>query len=610
MPIDRDTDPDKPVAETDPDKRLTETDPDYAEARPLVPEAVEQVDLRLATDRLEVDAGGRVTLVVTISNISRRTRHFRLEVEGIPASWLPDFPLPIRLFREGLEGSTGQAMLTISPPREPQSTAKDYSVWISAVSEDDQVRSERQPLVLTVNPYWEFSTELWPEVYRSGQEAELLVHNQGNHTRTFMIRGSDPGDEVRFAPSERLLELEPGKEERVGFKVSARRLNLFGQPQDYRFTLQTTALEGEPQEENQYGVVRSWRLIPPWALLFLLALLCVPTTAFVFLLSQRQQPELAAVISGQPTALAQFPVSTPTPTPIAVLEVTPSKRLIEEGDCVILQVVGENLERIVVTGNDQGADDVFEPGPVIVAQVPRCPKETTTYIISGYRTTEDSIPEITKAEIIQVQRLISQTITFSELPDGQTICPGCKLEGDEYSSQGIIFSVAADKLPGQCTSREPVVGIFTADWNTLFLMTIFTKQESGTQNGQTVCEPAPTPAPSTGNGTPGAIDLPSCRMPTATPTKSPLQQCTFAPLKISFMRATREATFTFAFNPPSNTSVEFTGLPAGTTFEDPGEATNIRTIRVGPGLRIKDVIFGLDGRPVAITKIEYKYLQQ
>lgn len=620
MVFDHDTDPNEPITETD-------LPPEEAETQSRVAEPIEQVDLRLGADRLTVKPGERVTLPATISNISQRTRHYRLEVEGIRASWLLDFPLPIRLFRQGLEDSTGQRILTISPPREPASEAKDYDVWVSAVSEDEQVRSERQHLLLTVEPYLEFNTELWPEVYRAGQEAELVVRNQSNQTRNFTVRGYDPGDEVRFVPSERLVEVERGKATVAGFRVAPRKLNLFGRPQDYRFTLETTPLstedqssedqEGEVQEaevqgEKRYGVVRSQRRLPPWALLFLLALLCIPLTAFVFLLSQ-EQPDTAVVTVATPALAMMAQAPPPAPTLIPELEIAPSKRLIEEGETVLLQISARNLASIRVSGNDQGNDDIYQPAPngglVITAQALRRPKVTTTYVVTGYRTLEDfrsNVSAIIQPINIQVQQLISAAITFSKLPNGQMICPGCKLNGDEYLSQGIFFSVAGDKLPGECTSRAPVVGIFAAGWNDLFLTTAFTKQK---EVPKVICITVVPPYPSQG-GTPATNELPSCLLPTATPTRSPLQQCTFAPLKISFIKPTREVTFTFAYNPPITTSVEFPGLPAGTTFVDPGQGTNTRTLKVLPGQRIKDVIFGLDGQPVGLTKIEYRYVQK
>ena len=58
---------------------------------------------------------------------------------------------------------------TIAPPRSPQSVAGDYELLVSAVSENNEVRSEWQLVRLTVNPYYEFSTELWPDVYQAGQ---------------------------------------------------------------------------------------------------------------------------------------------------------------------------------------------------------------------------------------------------------------------------------------------------------------------------------------------------------------------------------------------------------------------------------------------------------
>lgn len=176
-------------------------------------------------------------------------------------------------------------------------------------------------------------------------------------------------------------------------------------------------------------------------------------------------------------------------------------------------------------------------------------------------------------------------------------------------SLGINFSVATEKLPADCvTDRVPFVGIFAADWSTFFVTTKFTHPPKQTI---WVCQPAvmATARASKGWNTSMQTDLPSCRMPTATPTRSPLQSCTFAPLKVSFMKPTTVATFTFTTTRPDPSSIQITDAPEDSLTAAAAEPGNTYVVKVRPDRRIKDVIFGLDGQPVRITKIEYRYLK-
>jgi serine/threonine protein kinase len=623
-----DTDPDETGTASDqPVGAETDTSPDEAAAQPVLPSPASPRELAelqvLSPNRLMVDPGGRVTIEVQIINLSYRTHHYRLQVAGIPELWLPDLPPPLRLFREGLDGSSGQTSLTIAPPRHPQSKAGDYEILISAVSENNEVRSERQLVTLTVNPYYEFSTELWPDVYRAGQTAQLLIQNQGNTPQTYTVRGYDSADEVKFTPSERSVEVEPGKEATANFKIAPRQLNLIGRPQDYPFRLQTTPVEPEEQPpQESRGTVRSRRLIPAWALLFLLALLCIPLTAIFFFYSQQ---EAMAVINTVTTPTATT-IPTPTATPLARLELSASKTAIEAGECIELSWIAEGLEYIYLNGElvqapGLEAGSLAQTAPFTITgqgtptdpyrAKPPCPTQTTSYTLSGQRAITDTQPVVIN-QTITVQQLATETVTFLAFPDGQPICPNCQLDDkkdkDAFKDWGVSFGVATDKVPANCQAKKPVVAILASSWQNRFLTTIFTQPNSGTQPNKPLMCPTPPANCQTNCPTPMS-GLPSCRQPTPTPTPSPLQQCTFAPFRITFIRPTRSVTITFAFQAPAESSIQITDpVDPGTAAAAAAADQLTKTYTVPLGRIIKDIVFGLDGRPVAITKIEYVYL--
>jgi hypothetical protein len=68
-------------------------------------------------------------------------------------------------------------------------------------------------------------------------------------------------------------------------------------------------------------------------------------------------------------------------------------------------------------------------------------------------------------------------------------------------------------------------------------------------------------------------------------------------------------TITFAFQAPTESSIQITDpVDPGTAAAAAAADQLTKTYTVPLGRIIKDIVFGLDGRPVAITKIEYVYL--
>ncbi|MGQ9682611.1 MAG: protein kinase domain-containing protein [Anaerolineae bacterium] len=239
---------------------------------------VQRVAAFLDVSDLVVEAGGSVSVPVTILNQGPVVDHFQITVVNLPAAWVPTLPPMTRL----LPGAQQVVSITITPPRSPQSRAGVYPFTVRVASQDAPDQVAELPARLTVRPYAQFSAELRPQSTRAGRRAQVLVNNQGNAPQTYEVSWHDRADELTFNPPAAQLTVPEGRVGALDYRAKPRRFRLFGGTLTHPFTTRIAPPAGEPISANgevtSRGLIPSW--LPPLILLPLIAL-CVAAVLFI-----------------------------------------------------------------------------------------------------------------------------------------------------------------------------------------------------------------------------------------------------------------------------------------------------------------------------------------
>jgi eukaryotic-like serine/threonine-protein kinase len=227
-----------------------------------------RVSMNLGQSEVSVEAGQPVSVVISLFNQGTIVDHFRLQVEGIPASWIPAVAPLVQL----MPGAQQQLTLTIQPPRSPQARAGSYPVNLRAVSQDNPNQLVSARLTLVVRPYFQFATEIFPQRVRANRPARLTVKNIGNAAQNYQVDWTDRGDELVFEPNVVQLPVSEGQSAVVEFRAKPKQSAFIGGEKSYNFTTRITSPQGDTQ--TQSGELVSRALVPTW-LIPILATLCL-----------------------------------------------------------------------------------------------------------------------------------------------------------------------------------------------------------------------------------------------------------------------------------------------------------------------------------------------
>jgi|Deesub1362A_J573_1020465.scaffolds.fasta_scaffold01583_4 serine/threonine protein kinase len=241
-----------------------------------------------------VDPGQSVAVNITIINQSSIVDHFKIQINGVPHSWILSPPPPIRL----LPGMQASARVLLQPPRSPQSHAGAYPLSVKVISQDDPTEYHEVNATLTVNPFEQLHADLRPQQISAGRRGRVNLKNMGNYDQTISLEWSDPADELLFQPRRASVQVPAGKAVSVEFRPQPRRRNWLGMLKRLPFTLHLTSPSGELQTHD--GVVLSRPLLPAWVLPLTL-ILCILASAASLLLSRQAQ---RAAASATQTAMA------------------------------------------------------------------------------------------------------------------------------------------------------------------------------------------------------------------------------------------------------------------------------------------------------------------
>jgi serine/threonine protein kinase len=241
------------------------------------PEALTRVSLSLAATSLMVSPGETLTTTLSLHNDGTADHHAHISLAGIPEEWFSISPSALTI----PPGETRKVELSIQPPRSPDSRAGRHPLTIRAINQQHRDQVDEIKQVLTVAPYFQFASSLWPQEISTGQVTQVSVENQGNTIETFTVEPK-PEQSLAFKPHQRMqLKLSPGESETVDYQVAPSRRFWVADSSTQTFSLLVTSPDGQTAIHS--GQVTSHGSVTPrWLYGAILAIVLVLVVVLAF----------------------------------------------------------------------------------------------------------------------------------------------------------------------------------------------------------------------------------------------------------------------------------------------------------------------------------------
>jgi hypothetical protein len=268
-----------------------------------------QVNVMMEAQSLSVNPGESVSTTIRLDNQGELDDRCQIKVEGIPVEWVSLSPSVTTL----QPGTQQEVELTIQPPLAPTSQAGRHSVVIQVISEHGSKQVDQIKKVLTIAPYGQFSSTVWPQEISTGQVTQVTVENRGNTVETFTLRPRQDG-ELSIQPDEERLKIAPGESGTANFKVATRRQLVIAQRMTQTFAVDVISPDGKldtlsGQVSSQGAVAPKWVFV---ALLIVLLFVCGLASIFL----------TVRTVPGSPAVTADALQTTDARTAIAIAAVT------------------------------------------------------------------------------------------------------------------------------------------------------------------------------------------------------------------------------------------------------------------------------------------------
>ncbi len=240
-------------------------------------------------EQVIVEAGGVANAMVTIYNTSKIVKHCRLRINGLDQEWYQIPPSTLQLLPD--EG--GDLSILLRPPRKATSTAGQHIFDIRVLDEKMEVIGWGQG-ILVVKPYYEFSIELEPEIIRKRGLVWLTIHNESNARDSYIVRGRDKEDGLRFYHDQRPVIIDPLTKVAVEIEIRPKGRVMLGGSKMYQYELEANTASNLEKSAN--GQLISPPVFPIWILpLFMLLCLCLLLLLLLLFLRGDEEPTIEAV---------------------------------------------------------------------------------------------------------------------------------------------------------------------------------------------------------------------------------------------------------------------------------------------------------------------------
>ncbi|MBW6474115.1 MAG: Ig-like domain-containing protein, partial [Anaerolineaceae bacterium] len=223
----------------------------------------------------------------TIINGGSIVASFELKVEGVPSEWVKVVPERVNLN----EGGRGRIEVHITPPRNPDSQAGDYSVLVKVGSYNYPGQFTGVRVDLTINPYYEFAVgNLSPRTKsvswgKNTAIAQFPITNQGNSTTNYLVMAQDDENGCKFEfqvqddvslVKQAEIALKPGEVRDLPVRISPNKRHLVRlRSKQHQYSVTTQSLNENAASRIVSGTVVSRPLFGLFSILIALAILLI-----------------------------------------------------------------------------------------------------------------------------------------------------------------------------------------------------------------------------------------------------------------------------------------------------------------------------------------------
>ncbi|MGW2781663.1 COG1470 family protein [Streptomyces populi] len=217
----------------------------------------------LDTTAVTVEPGGRTEVPLQIRNSGSTVEEYRFEVVGPVAAWATVEPASLSLF----PGSTGTAVLALSPPRSSEALAGDVPFGVRVVPTSAPDTAVVPEGVVTVLPFASITGELVPRGFDGAWRGrtDVAVDNHGNTPITVQLAAQGDSSRVRLGLSRETVELLPGAAELSRLTLRPTRRLWRGTPVVHPFQVVVTPAGELPHEAVSLdGTYQQNAILPRW----------------------------------------------------------------------------------------------------------------------------------------------------------------------------------------------------------------------------------------------------------------------------------------------------------------------------------------------------------
>jgi len=214
-----------------------------------------------------VTPGETATIRLILHNEGSQDDQRHTRVLGVPPEWVSISPSTTLLS----PGEKEAVDITLQPPRSPDSRAGRHPLTIQVVNTHDAEQFEEIKRALTVAPYAQVSSTLWPQELSPGQSTQITVENQGNIPENLTVK-PQPDKDLIFEPAQARLKVAPGESESATFKVTPRRRLWVSEPVMHTFAVQVSGSQNKIESLSGQVTARG-TLAPRWVFVTLLSVL-------------------------------------------------------------------------------------------------------------------------------------------------------------------------------------------------------------------------------------------------------------------------------------------------------------------------------------------------
>ena len=256
--------------------------------------------------QFSVAPGSSASVPIVLHNQDLVEDSFKLSIEGLPVSWVSTSSPVTRL----AAGEQKEVTLTILPPRDTQSKAGRHTFKLIVTSQEAPDQSASVDGTLTVAAFSRFSCEIAPPQVEAGEQARVLVHNQGNIQESYTLTWQSENDSLEFEPAGmRNLQVPAGGTSAAEYVPDLRQRPIIGGEKRYPYSVLVQSAGKETLTVG--GDMQGKGMIPVWVIP-VLAVLCLGAIFIFYFLLRGDGSESAQATQTAEAALGEKVAATQT----------------------------------------------------------------------------------------------------------------------------------------------------------------------------------------------------------------------------------------------------------------------------------------------------------